>query len=262
MTISEVMILALVQGLTEFLPVSSSGHLVIARMIFHISDSYGTAVDSFLHLGTLVAIILYYWRVWWGLIRSVFIQDEQGTDKRQLLVKLVVATLPAALVGYVAKDMVEMWFRGPLAIVGGLLFTAVILVVTDFMSTRQTTLARIDFRGAWLVGLAQVIALVPSISRSGATIAAGRALGLSRKQATTFSFLMSAPIIAGAGLFSSSSLILDHAFSWSFLLVGFSVSLVSGLLAIWLLMKVIERISFMPFAIYLVVIAGILWLWA
>lgn len=255
MILSEVVILALVQGLTEFLPVSSSGHLVLARLLFGISDVSGTAFDAFLHLGTLLAVVIYYWRVWRGILRGLFINDPEGRDKRELAAKLALATLPAAVVGYAFQEMADGMWRSPVALAGGFLVTALLLAATDLMSRRQVTITRATFRDAFLIGLAQVTALFPSLSRSGVTIVAGRFLGMGRKQATTFSFLMSAPIIAGAGLASLGKLTLAHAFSVSQLAVGFVVSFVAGLAAIALLLKIIEKVSFWPFVAYLLLLS-------
>ncbi len=256
MSIVDVIILAVTQGLTEFLPVSSSGHLVLVRQWFGISDIDGGALDAFLHLGTLLALLLYYRKVWVGIGRALLIKDEEGKDKRQLLIKLIVATVPAAVVGYFFQDAVETYMRGPLFLGLGFLGTAMVLLLTDMWNMRQSTISRASFIDAAIIGIAQITALVPSLSRSGVTIAAGRARGLSRKQATTFSFLMSAPIIAGAGLLSLGSLLAEHDFSTTFLLTGFLFSFASGLLAISLLMKFIEKVSFWPFAVYLLVISA------
>lgn len=259
MSIVDVIILAVTQGLTEFLPVSSSGHLVIVRQWFGISDSNGGALDAFLHLGTLLALLLYYWRVWVGMTRALFVRDAEGKDKRELASKLALATVPAAVAGYFGQQAVETYMRAPLFLVIGFLGTAAVLLITDVWNKRHSTIARASFADAAVIGLAQVAALIPSLSRSGVTIAAGRARGLSRTQATTFSFLMSAPIIAGAGLFSLGSLLAGHDFPPVFLVTGFLGSFGSGLLAISLLLKFIEKISFWPFAAYLLLLSvGIL----
>src|SRR3989338_525436 len=258
MSLSEVIILGLVQGLTEFLPVSSSGHLVAVRVLINLSDIEGNAVDAFLHLGTLLAVLVYYRRVWWGMVRSVITNDEEGKDKRELAAKLALATVQAAVVGYLFQDQVAGYFRDPSSVAASFLATAVILVVADWLAGQQISIKRASFLDAVMIGLAQVIALLPGVSRSGMTIAAGRWRGLGRKQATNFSFLMSAPIIAGASLTSLASLLNAGALSWGQMALGLLVSFCAGLTAIFLLLKVVERISLRPFAIYLVVIAGLL----
>lgn len=258
MPLSQVLLLALVQGLTEFLPVSSSGHLLVVRLLFGIPDIDGQLFDAFLHLGTLMAVLVYYWNVWWGIARSVARNDVEGKDKRELFAKLSIATVPAAIAGYLFENGIAEYFRGTTTLAVSLLTTAALLVVGDMFSSRRLTLARVRFSDAVLIGLAQVVALVPGISRSGVTMAAGRVRGLSRTQATKFSFLMSAPIIAGASLHSLAALLSTATFPLSELWWGFVVSFLSGLLAIWFLMKVVERISFIPFALYLCLVAGYL----
>ncbi len=257
MEISEVLILAVVQGLTEFLPVSSSGHLVIARVLLGIPDIEGNAFDAFLHLGTLLAVLVYYWRVWAGLLRGLVVSDKEARDKRELAAKLAVATVPAAVVGYLAQDVVSTLLRSPQVVAGGLILTGGALLVVDVMK-RRATVHRASFYDAWLIGLVQAVALVPGISRSGVTIAAGRARGLSRKQAATFSFLLSAPIIAGAGLVSLSGLARNGNFAIGQLLTGFLVSFGAGLVAIWVLLKLVERVTFWPFIVYLFLLSGLL----
>lgn len=258
MPLFDVVLLALVQGLTEFLPVSSSGHLVVVRLLFGVNDAGGQVFDAFLHLGTLGAVLLYYWKVWVGIARSITRHDEEGRDKRELFAKLAIATVPAAIVGYLFEDSISDYFRGPMALAVSFLFTAAVLFLSDYVSTKALTVSRARFSDALIIGVAQIIALVPAISRSGVTIAAGRARGLSRTQAAKFSFLMSAPIIAGAGLHSLVELIHTPVAVTGELFIGFLVSFLSGLAAIWLLMRFIERISFTPFAIYLCFVAAYL----
>lgn len=260
MGLGEVVVLGLTQGLTEFLPVSSSGHLLAVRLLFGISDMDGTAFDAFLHLGTLCAVLLFFWRVWWGILRGLVVRDDEGRDKKALLLKLVVATVPGAAVGFLFKDVIESVFRTPFFLAMALLVTALALWLADVLTKRVKEFDRADLKDAWYIGLAQVLALVPGVSRSGMTIAAGRWRGLSRKQATKFSFLMSAPIIAGAGLASVGSLLEAGDFPLSQLVAGFVMAFVSGLAAIYLLLKVVERISFLPFVVYLVLLAAtVLW---
>lgn len=247
-TLTEVFVLALVQGLTEFLPVSSSGHLLVVRLFFGISDIDGTVLDAFLHLGTLAAVLVYYRRVWL-------------TMQRHLVGALLIATVPAALSGYFLQDTIDALLRGPRVLAVSFLFTALVLWWFDRVPTTQhSDKERVSFADALTLGLAQILALVPAVSRSGITIAAGLARGLGRQQATTFSFLMSVPIIAGASLSSLKTLVENGSFSGQLLLVGTVVSFVSGLLAIYLLLRLIERMSFRPFVIYLIGLAAVVWI--
>jgi undecaprenyl-diphosphatase len=272
MTATEVLILSLTQGITEFLPVSSSGHLLVARLWLHIPDIDGTAVDAFLHLGTVGAVLVYYWRTWVSM-GSALLGEARPTgrqtsgearDKRELIGKLIVATIPGAVVGYLFQDIIENTLRGPHILALSFLFTAVILWWFDRAKQQPAVFnkGRASWGDALVIGLCQILALVPAISRSAVTIAAGRARGLSRQQATTFSFLMSAPIIAGASLSSLTNLLHTGSVSGGLLMLGTVVSFVSGLASIYLLMRFIERISLKPFAIYLVILSAIIWMTA
>lgn len=258
MEIIDVAILGIIQGVTEFLPVSSSGHLVLGRLLFNISDTAGTATDAFLHLGTLLAVLIYYWRVWWGILRGLFVRDVEGNDKRQLFGKLIIATVPAALAGYFLAGMVDRIFRGPATVALGFAITGVAFLIAEGIGRRRSVLPRAGWLEASVTGIAQVLALIPGVSRSGITIAAGQSQGLSRSQAAHFSFLMSVPIIAGAGLGTLPSLLSSHAHSAAALLLGFLTSFIAGLIAIHLLVGLTRRISFIPFALYLFVVAGLL----
>ena len=266
MQLFEIIVLSAVQGLTEFLPVSSSGHLVAARILFGISDAGGGALDAFLHIGTLLAVLVYFWPVWRGVLRGMAAGDIEGRDKRDLAGKLIAASIPAGVVGYFFADKVDVLFRSPTTVAIGLLLTALLLSLVEVKFRRaccvpdkeKTGLRRASFVDALLIGLAQMVALLPGVSRSGVTIAAGQGLGLPRKQAIKFSFLMSAPIIAGAGLASLGSLAENGSFSVSYLLAGLIVSFVCGVGAIYLLLKLIEKMTFWPFIVYLTGLAGLL----
>ena len=258
MSFGEVIILGLVQGLTEFLPVSSSGHLVAARLLFGVSDAGGSIFDAFLHLGTLLAVMVYFWRVWWGIVRSLGKKDDESFDKRELVAKLVLATMPAAAAGYFWQDYVASVLRSNISVALGLVVTAVALMAVDLFAKKVATINRASFFDAFIIGVAQVLALVPGVSRSGVTIVAGRARGMSRKQAVIFSFLLSAPIIAGAGLVSLSSIVIGGVFSLEQLLLGFLVSFLGGMVAIHLLLRIVERVSFLPFVFYLLGLAVVL----
>ncbi|MBI1833995.1 MAG: undecaprenyl-diphosphate phosphatase [Candidatus Andersenbacteria bacterium] len=257
MELIHIIVLGLVQGITEFLPVSSDGHLIAARLFFNIPDTNGLAVDGFLHLGTLLAALVYYRRVWVGIGRGLFVHDSEGNDKRQLLGKLLIASIPAAIIGYLAEDLVANDLRSVQVTAAGLVVTAAILLASDFLIRRQER-PRATTLDAFLIGLAQVAALLPGVSRSGTTIAAGRARGLSRSQAVHFSFLMSVPIIAGASIWTMGHLLTAHLLSPEILTAGLITSFVAGLAAIHFLVRMVEKISFVPFAIYLFVLASAL----
>lgn len=257
MELIDIIILGLVQGATEFLPVSSSGHLIIAREVFGIADTNGNAIDAFLHLGTLCAVLVYYWRLWHQLFVGAV---ARGDKEQQLLMgKLAVGTVPAAVMGYLFAGHVAALFRTPTAVSVSLVVTAVALFVADRYARRE----RDDkdeptYKDAIYIGIAQVVALMPGVSRSGMTMAAGRSRGLSRSAATRFSFLLSAPIIAGAGLASAADLVSVPDVSLTVLVVGVLAAFLSGLAAIYVVMRIVERISFTPFVVYLLIMAAVL----
>lgn len=261
MTFVEISLLAIIQGLTEFLPVSSSGHLLAARYLLGISDIDGTAFDTFLHFGTLLAVLVYYRETWWRLLMGIIKRGPDSSEQRQLFASLCIATVPAAVIGYLFQDQIVQFFRSPKLLVLFFLFTAFVLFWFDRRPETKKVLNQIKFRDAFRIGLWQLLALFPGVSRSGMTIAGGRFQGLSRQQAATFSFLLSAPIIAGASLSSIPTLFNGHNFAIWQLLMGGAISFAVGLIAIYLLLKYVERISFRPFAIYLLFLAVALFMW-
>ncbi|MEX0649596.1 MAG: undecaprenyl-diphosphate phosphatase [Candidatus Andersenbacteria bacterium] len=254
----DIIILGLVQGLTEFLPVSSSGHLILTRNLFGISDISGNAIDAFLHLGTLCAVLVYYWKTWRELFAGALSSD--GRQQKDMLGKLALATVPAAILGYFLQGWIEDFLRDPRYVAVALLVTASILFIADRYAKHVSEKKEPSYKDALLIGLAQVAALLPGISRSGVTMAAGRGRGLSRQEAARFSFLMSAPIIAGAGLTSVADLVSAATIPAPELIVGFIASFLAGLLAIFGIFKILEKSSFTPFIIYLVAASVLLFL--
>lgn len=231
MTLLNVLILAVLQGLTEFLPVSSSGHIVVAGALVEqpgVAPADTLALNIFLHLGTLGAILVVYRRRLWRLL---------GPDFRVAL-RVLVATLPAACVGLLAKDQVESVFQCPMLVGAMLLVTGLLLVASIRFPGGSLTCNHLPYWKALLVGIFQAVAILPGISRSGATIVAGLACGLEREESAAFSFLTAVPAIAGAGLLETMEL--AHAPSastpWGLLLVGTAASFLVGLLAlVWLI---------------------------
>jgi len=231
MNLIDVMFLSVLQGLTEFLPVSSSGHIVIASTLaekagHQLPDKL--ALNVFLHLGTLGAIVVVYRRRLWRLL---------GPDVRVAL-RIAVAAIPAAFVGLLFKDQIEQVFEGPMLAGGMLLVTGALLVVSMRFPGGAITCDRLPYWKALLIGVFQAIAILPGISRSGATIVAALICGMDREEAAAFSFLMAVPVIAGAGLLESLDLLQqpDTGNSWGLLLLAAAGALVSGLAALlWLL---------------------------
>jgi undecaprenyl-diphosphatase len=261
MTIFQAIILGLVQGLTEFLPVSSSAHLALAPWLLGWRDP-GLAFDVALHLGTLVAVAWYFRRDWIELTQAAFTllrtrQVRTVADRRVLY--LIAATIPAGLGGVLLKDYAETVFRHPAITASMLILLGVILWIVDRAASTVRSLDDLSARDAVLIGLAQVCALVPGVSRSGSTMTAARALGFERGAAARFSFLMSLPIITAAVVFKLPEVLRDGG-ALGPLLAGIVAAAVSSWLAITVLLRFVSRNSFGVFAVYRVVL-GVVVLW-
>ncbi len=265
MALWQAFVLGLVQGLTEFLPISSSGHLVLVPHLlgWHITQPAGFIFDVLVQLGTLLAVLAYFRddllavaQGWWRGLRQ---RRVWATPESRLGWYLILATLPAGVAGLLFKDLVESAFAAPRAVGGFLLGTAILLLLAEQTGRRQRPLESLTAADALFIGSAQVLALFPGISRSGATIAAGMARHLKRPAAARFSFLMAVPIMLGAGAVAVRDLLqVPHVGQWlPPLAVGFFTSAVSGYLAIRWLLGYLIRHGLLPFALYCAV-AGML----
>ena len=260
MDLVQAIVLAVVQGLSEFLPISSSGHLVLMPHVFGWSDQ-GLAFDVAVHMGTLVAVLVYFRRqlltmatAWTGSV----LRREHTRDSR-LAWQLLVATIPVGLVGLLFDDYIETHLRDPLFIACTLSFFGIVMYLAD----RYGRSTRDEFDLSWpqtfLIGCAQALALMPGTSRSGITMTAGRALGLTRSAAARFSFLLAVPGIAAAGGYEGLKLVLSPSLvDWQPMLVGAVFAALSGIACIHLLIRFIERIGLLPFTIYRLLLAGLI----
>jgi len=255
MTLFQAIVLGLVQGLAELLPISSSAHLALTPYFFGWTDP-GLAFDVALHAGTLLALSWYFREEWrrmcisaWRIARS---RRVISIDDR-LLVYLVVATIPAAVAGVVLDEYAETLFRAPAIMGTTLIVMGAVLWAVDQRSARVRTLSEVRMSDAIIVGLAQVLALVPGVSRSGSTITAGRLLQLDRPTAARFSFLMSMPITLAAVVLKAPEAVRAEGFSLP-LLAGVLAAALSSWLAITVLLRYISRHSFGVFAIYRLVL--------
>ena len=199
MGLIEAVILGAVQGVTEFLPISSTGHLILFPWFLGWEEQ-GLAFDVALHLGTLVALLWYFRREWIALARAGIgiLGGRTGGDDPQLFLRIVIATIPGALAGLLAEDLVETYLRSPLVVASTLILLALGLVAAERMGRRAKNVGEVTWADAVVVGFAQVLAIVPGVSRSGVTITAALFRNRERAAAARFSFLLSAPIIAGA----------------------------------------------------------------
>jgi len=254
LNILQAFILGVLQGATEFLPVSSSGHLVLVPWLLS-WESPGLAFDTVVHWGTALAVIAYFWRDWIALIRAVLralLQRSLADPNARVAWLIILGTIPAALIGYLLEDFFEGMFARPAAAAAFLLATAALLTASERLGRRKRDLDALAWRDALLIGLAQALAIFPGVSRSGATIAGGLARGLKREPAARFSFLLATPIILGAGLFKLLDLAQegDLTTQISALAVGFVAAGAVGLGCIHFLLRYLQRRRLYPFAIY------------
>jgi undecaprenyl-diphosphatase len=241
-----------VQGLTEFLPVSSSAHLIIVPWLLRWEDP-GLAFDVALHLGTLLALLIFYWREWLAMGASLVNGDRKN---RRLLTLLIVASIPGAIIGLLLEKQAETTFRDRMIVIAGALAVmGLVLWYLDRVEPQRRTIHEIGFFDALLIGLSQAIAIMPGVSRSGATITMARVLRIERADAANFSFLMATPIIAGAGLVEARPLL--HTGIGSDVIGGFVVSAVFGLIAIVGLIRFVRTRTYGPFAWYRLVVAAL-----
>ncbi len=254
-------LLGLLQGATEFLPVSSSGHLVLAEAFFHIQEA-GMTFDVALHMGTFLAILAYFRQDFLAIIGALFhpgSKDQAVRTNQRLALLMIVATIPAAVVGKLFGDQIEENLRQPAVVAATLAGGAFILLWAERIGCRHRGFHELGFTDAIIIGLAQACALVPGVSRSGSTMTAGLFLDLDRAASARFSFLMSAPIIAGAGLLNLVKVI-KHGLlpgQEGFFLSGFLASAISGYLFIAFLMRYLQTRSFAIFAYYRLALAAV-----
>lgn len=263
MNIIIALILGIIQGLTEFIPISSSAHLALAPWLFG-WPAYGLFFDTMLHWGTLLAVLAYFRKDWIAVIRGFIasVTARGPWDARpggrlaapasRLAWGLILGSIPAAVLGYLFKDFFEGLFSAPRAIAVFLLVTALILFLSERAGRRIRALETLNIPDALVIGLAQAAAIAPGISRSGATMAAGLARGLTRDAAARFSFMLSTPVILGAGLLQLVDLATtsEAAPPLAVLLAGFIAAALTGYLCIRFLLNYLRRGSLNVFAIY------------
>ena len=257
----EAVVLALVQGLTEFLPISSSAHLILVPRFLGWADQ-GLAFDVAVHLGTLAAVLIYFraelgaiFRAWLGSL----LRRRTNEDDARLGWSLLLATVPIGLGGLLFHDSVESTLRSPLVIALATGIFGVLLGLVDRRGGVGRNEYTVTFGIAILIGLAQALALIPGTSRSGITITAGLALGLSRQAAARFSFLLAVPVIALAAMLELGQLLQQAApVQWGTMALAMLVAGLSAYACIGWFLRALERVSMWPFAIYRVLLAGVI----
>ncbi len=241
----EVTLLSILQGIAEFLPISSSGHLVLGKSLLGMKEM-GMRIDIFLHVGTLLAIFAFYWKIIYRIVKNL---------EWDYLVKVIVSAIPAGAVGVLFKDQLETAFAEPKMVGGALIFTGIVLTATRFLRKGEKG---ISFGRAILMGLAQAVAILPGVSRSGMTLAAARASGVEAEKSAEFSFLMSAPPIAGAALLqilkAGDAAAATAEVSWGLTIYGCLLAAVVGYLSLKLLLKSLKGRWFWLFGPYCAVV--------
>jgi undecaprenyl-diphosphatase len=256
----QVVVLAVVQGLTEFLPISSSGHLVLVPIVFGWADQ-GLVFDIAVHFGTLTAVCVYFRADIKKLIGGSFsaLGGDTSSDWSRLAVGIALATVPAAIAGLLFAAWIEENLRSPLVVVATLSGYGILLFLADRLGAQKRGIASVTIRDAFLIGLAQALALVPGTSRSGITITAAMALGLKRHDAARFSFLLSIPVILLATLYKGISMIMSgELIAWGMLAIAAVISAIVAYLSIEFFMRFVNRIGLVPFAIYRLILAGVI----
>lgn len=263
MTITQAIFLGILQGATEFLPISSSGHLALAQYFLGTQEA-GLAFDVALHLGTLLGIMIYFredFLMIAGALCRPFSQEKEDCRLRKLAYAIAVGTIPGVLAGLFLGDFSEKYLRHPATVACSLAGAGILLLFADKIGHKSRKFTLLTMIDAILVGLSQALAIVPGVSRSGATITAGLFLGLNREAAVRFSFLLSAPIIFGAGIYKIPEIINRGLFGDQFIqyMSGFLASAISGYLFIAFLMRFIRTRSFAVFAYYRFGVAIMVW---
>jgi undecaprenyl-diphosphatase len=248
-------VLGIVQGLTEFLPVSSSGHLILVPWFFNWPDQ-GLAFDVGLHLGTLLALLLYFWRDWVGMARSTLGDLRARTPtsalspQSRLLGLIVIGSVPAGVAGLLFNDWIEANVREPWLVAVLLIVMGFAMLAAEAVSQRTRTMGQIGLLDAVLIGAAQACALIPGVSRSGATISMGLVRNLDREAAARFAFLLGTPAFVGAALLKSQDLAAESSSELGALAAGFACSFITGIAVIHFLLRFLRQRSLMTFVVY------------
>lgn len=255
MELIQPIVLGMIQGLTEFIPVSSSAHLVLFPWFFKWQDP-GLAFDVFLHLGTLLALLVYFfrdiWDLFWGGMASILERKIGYEPNRQLFWMLILGSIPAALAGVLFNHLAEETFRAPLLIAMMLSLVGFLVLWVDGHYPQLKRFSDLNLSSAFLIGIAQAFAIIPGVSRSGATMAMGRRLGFCRDAAARFSFLLCIPIILGAVIVKAPHLMehIGNDLSWSYVLSGFGASFFFGMISIHFMLSYLRHADLAIFTWY------------
>lgn len=261
MSLLEAIILGVIQGIGEFLPVSSSAHLILVPFLFNFSLSMSTkaklAFDVALHFGTLISVIVVFWKDWLNLFKGAFnkVFKHENSFENKMFWYLVCATIPGALIGYLFEGVIEKVLRSNILLIAlCLAIVGVLIYVGDMWASKhykkETTYENMNFKQTFLIGLSQALAVIPGFSRSGITILTGRLLGVSREGVAKFTFLLSTPIIFGATVLNIKDLMFTKE-----VILGIAIAAITGIICIKFLLNYVKKHDFSIFAIYRVVLA-------
>lgn len=261
MTYIESIILGVLQGITEFLPISSTGHLVLARELFGIAEDSGLAFDAILHLATVVAVLAYFHKDIFRLFQAVMRKLGKlpvNDDDLTLVYALLVGTIPAGVLGFFLEDVMESTLRDPLIVAAVLVAGSLLFIYAEWVYLNNYRTNDMNIKKGFKIGWFQALALLPGMSRSGATLSGGMILGLSREEAARFAFLLAIPVLSGAGLKKMIDLIQSpDVVNWGIVLLGAGVAFVTGMAAIHFMLAFVRKHSLWPFIWYRFILAGL-----
>ena len=262
----QALLLGILQGLTEFLPISSSAHLILLPWFFQWNHPLLDSLpfDVALHAGTLLAVLWYFWRDWLALIGGFFrfLARRNAQDfQERLILYILLATIPAGIVGILLEKTIESTFRNPALITLPLILVSFLMIYAERRARLSLPLEGLTLKDAMVIGIAQAVALLPGVSRSGITITTGLFQGYQREAATRFSFLLSTPAIGGATLLQVRHLLSAGPDDWSLIAIGFISSAVVGYLAIAFLMRYLRVHTLNLFVGYRLILAAAVIFW-
>jgi undecaprenyl-diphosphatase len=257
----QAVVLGLIQGLTEFLPISSSAHLRIFPELFGWGDP-GAAFTAVIQIGTELAVLVFFWKDIWRIattwLKSLVRPEYRGQLDARMGWFIIVGSLPIVVLGILLKDVIKDDFRSLWLIGTMLVVMGIVLGIADRVGSTSKTLKQLSFRDAVLMGLAQALALIPGVSRSGATLSMGRFLGYERETATRYAFLLAIPAVIGAGVFELKDIPHeDNLYGWGPTIVATVVSFVVGYAAIAWLLRYVSTHSYTPFVLYRIALGGL-----
>jgi len=249
--------LGILQGITEFLPISSSGHLVLGENLLGLQVESLKMFDVVVHLGSLLAILLYFWRDIWLMIKSLgkFLSGKWQDPHTKMIGFILVGTIPAVIIGFTLEEMIDGAFRNVIAVASWMIVVGIFFLLGEWWHEKHQG-SEMTWKKAFIIGCAQAVALIPGVSRSGSTIVSGLFQGINRVEAARFSFLLGTPAIFGAGLLTALKVQESEIINVGTLplIVGFFSSFVFGMISVHFLMKFLKKHSLRVFATYLILV--------